>query len=104
MAEIHHMVLLKLDPAAEPGAVEAALEGVRGMRGKVDGVLDAFAGANVSPEGLARGYTHAILVRFADAAARDRYLMDPFHAEVAAQVMALTTGEAPLVVDIAVGG
>lgn len=36
-------------------------------------------GENVSPEELDDGYTHCFLVTFADAAARDAYLVDPVH-------------------------
>jgi len=36
-------------------------------------------GPNISPEGLGDGFTHAFLMTFADAAARDAYLPHPLH-------------------------
>ncbi|MFM9433415.1 hypothetical protein ACFDR9_000452 [Janthinobacterium sp. CG_23.3] len=36
-------------------------------------------GVNVSPEGLADGFTDCFTLTFADAAGRDAYLIDPAH-------------------------
>jgi hypothetical protein len=36
-------------------------------------------GVNVSPEGLADGFTHCFTLTFDDAAGRDAYLVDPAH-------------------------
>jgi hypothetical protein len=58
-------------------------------------------GADVSPEGLQRGYTHAFTIDFADAAARDGYLVDAEHKALGARLVAAAEGgrEGILVVD-----
>ncbi len=38
-------------------------------------------GTNVSPEGLAQGYTHCFQLTFANEADRDAYLVHPAHRE-----------------------
>jgi hypothetical protein len=53
------------------------------------------AGPNNSPEGLAQGYTHAFIMTFADAAARDAYLPHADH-------KAFTDKALPLVDSVAV--
>lgn len=50
-------------------------------------------GTNCSPEGEARGHTHAFIITFHDAIARDAYLVDPAH-------IAFTNFVAPYVEDV----
>jgi len=99
MAELHHLVLLKVRPDAAAGDVEAALVAVRAMRDQIDGVLDVIAGPDVSVEGLAGDHTHAVLVRFADEAARAHYLEHPAHLAVGERMSKLVNGAT--VVDVA---
>lgn len=77
MAQIVHTVLFELDPE-QPEAGTAAVEALRGLR-SLPGVTSMSVGSNVSPEGLAQGYTHALVAVFASAADRDRYLTAPDH-------------------------
>ena len=58
----------------------------------VAGIRAIDGGPNVSPEGLARGYSHAFTVDFDDAAARDRYLADADHGKVGAALVAAAEG------------
>jgi len=53
---------------------------------EIPGVVSAVEGASVSTEGLEAGYDWALVVTFADAAARDGYLPHPAHAPVAAVI------------------
>lgn len=76
------MVLLRFrsDAAAEqPGRLFRALEG---LRHTLPGILHFAGGPYSSPEGLHQGYTHGFLMTFADAAARDHYLVHPDHEQV----------------------
>jgi len=103
---IRHIVLVKL-PAATPAAEIAALfSRLDGLRAHLPGMLRFHAGANVSPEGLARGFTHVVTVDFADAAARDAYLVDPAHKAAGARLVAAAQGgiDGLAVVDFDIGG
>jgi stress responsive alpha/beta barrel protein len=99
MPELHHLALLKVRADAAPGPLEEALAAMRGLREKVDGVLALDAGPDISVEGLAGGFTHAIVVRFADEDARARYLAHPAHNQVAERLEPLIEGI--VVVDLA---
>jgi Stress responsive A/B Barrel Domain len=99
MPELHHIVLLKIRADADSGAVDAAFAAARAMAGQIDGVLHVAAGPDVSVEGLAAGHTHAVLVRFADEAARERYFPHPAHLALGERMQPLTEGA--VVVDIA---
>ena len=77
MAQIVHTVLFELDPE-QPEAVAAGVEALSGLR-SMAGVTSMSVGSNVSPEGLAQGYTHALVAVFASAADRDHYLTAPEH-------------------------
>jgi len=46
-------------------------------------------GTNVSPEGLANGFTHCFFVTFKDKAALERYLPHPEHKKFGAQLKGL---------------
>jgi hypothetical protein len=77
MTQIVHTVLFDLDPE-QPDAVAAGVEALRGLR-SLPGVTSMTVGSDVSPEGLAQGYTHALVAVFASAADRDHYLTAPEH-------------------------
>lgn len=74
---------------AEIAAIWAALEAVREA---VPGMVRASFGANVSPEGMARGYGHGFVMDFEDAAARDAYLVAPEHKAAGARLVAACEG------------
>lgn len=103
---IRHCVFVKFRasvPAAEREAIYADL---RALKGKVDGLLAASFGPNVSPEGLAQGFADGFVIDFRDAAARDAYLVHTDHQAAGARlVAALEGGTGGLIVfDIAVDG
>ncbi len=77
MAQIVHTVLFDLDPE-QTGAIAAGVEALRELR-SLPGVTSMTVGSNVSPEGLAQGYTHALVAVFATDADRDHYLTAPEH-------------------------
>ena len=62
--------------AADVGAI---VEAFVALRTQVDTVRALEWGTNVSSEGLAKGFTHAIQLSFDDAAGRDVYLPHPAH-------------------------
>ena len=77
MPPIVHAVLLDLDPA-RPRETEEALQSLRTLV-SLPGVRSMTVGADVSPEGLGDGFTHAAVAVFDSAAARDAYLTAPEH-------------------------
>lgn len=77
MKKTYHVVLLKFPPKKADRADEL-FAALRDFCPKVPGFLSFTGGPYTSPEGLNQGYTHAFVMTFADAVARDRYL---FHAD-----------------------
>jgi quinol monooxygenase YgiN len=76
---LRHLVLFRFKDAAPAETVEELAAAFVALRDAVPGVRSIEWGRDESPEGLARGFTHAFLVTFADAAARDTYLPHPAH-------------------------
>src|SRR3954452_17050838 len=89
---IRHVVLVRPAASASAQQVQAALDGIVALQGVVPGILAVQMGANVSPEGLDRGYTHGFVVDFADAASRDAYLPHPAHQKAGAALVAVAEG------------
>lgn len=76
---LRHLVLLSFKPEAtapEIGVVERAF---CALKQQIEVIRDLEWGVNVSPEGLAEGFTHAFLLSFDHAADRDIYLPHPSH-------------------------
>jgi quinol monooxygenase YgiN len=76
---LRHLVLLRFKPAAGAPAIADIAQAFVALRDQIAGVRDIEWGSDVSPEGLAKGFTHAFLLSFDDAAARDAYLPHPAH-------------------------
>jgi Stress responsive A/B Barrel Domain len=98
---IRHIVLVRFADDRDPGRIAGVMSGIADLSRSIPGILAFSWGRNVSPEGIARGYTHAFTVDFADAAARDRYLADEDHARAGAALVAAADGgvEGILVLD-----
>lgn len=92
---IRHILLIKFNNTVDAGKVEAVRTLFESMADKIEGVDSVEWGVNDSPEGLDKGFTHSVLMTFADEAARQRYLPHPEH-EALKQVFV------PLVEDIVV--
>ena len=83
---LRHLVLLRFKPTAaraDVAAIEAAFGALRTL---VPGVSGLEWGTDASPEGLAKGFTHAFMLSFAGAAERDAYLPHPAHQAFVAQL------------------
>jgi len=76
---MRHLVLLKFKPEARPAQIDAIVQAFIGLPAQIDAVKALECGTDVSPEGLAKGFTHSFLLTFADAAGRDAYLPHPAH-------------------------
>ena len=82
---IRHVVLFKLRDNADAPQIFISL---KNLQSQIPGIVNISTGADCSPEGLQRGYTHGFTVDFVDAAARDGYLPHPAHQKVGAMIVA----------------
>ena len=81
MKKIHHIVLVKF-PAHKFQRLADLMADLEKLRTRLPGFLSLCGGPYASPEGLNQGYTHGLLMTFADAATRDRYLTHPDHDKI----------------------
>jgi quinol monooxygenase YgiN len=86
---LRHLVLLRFKAEASADGVAGIERAFVALRDRIDGVRDLEWGTDVSPEGLAKGFTHAFLLTFDDAAARDAYLPHAAHQAFVAQLKPL---------------
>ena len=89
---IRHIVLARFRPEPTPAEIAAIFAELAALRQHLPGMLAFHAGANVSPELLARGYTHAFTVDFIDAVARDAYLVHSLHKAAGGRLVAACAG------------
>ncbi len=92
---IRHILFIKFNNTADAGKINGVQALFESMADKIEGVESVEWGVNDSPEGLNKGFTHSVLMTFADEAARQRYLPHPEHE-------ALKRVFVPLVEDIVV--
>ncbi len=71
---IKHIVLFTFTQATDQPRVAELKQAFAALRLSIPGISSFEAGENVSPEGLNHGFTHAFVLTFIDAAARDAYL------------------------------
>lgn len=89
---IRHVVLVRARPDLPAAEIEAVFSGLSTLQRLLPGMRTFTHGPNVSPEGLARGFTHAFTVDFDDAAARDAYLALPEHEAAGARLVRAAEG------------
>jgi hypothetical protein len=89
---IRHIVLVKFPAAVGAETIDPLFRALDDLRTVAPGMLSFKSGANVSPEGLTRGFTHAFVADFADVAARDAYLVHPAHQAAGARLVAAAEG------------
>lgn len=78
-AMLRHVVLFKFKDNAPPADVAKVEEAFRGLKSKIREIKSFEWGTNVSPEGLAQGFTHCFFVTFESEKDRDTYLPHPEH-------------------------
>jgi len=77
---VEHLVILKFKTDATEEQVNAFMENARGLKDKIEGVVNFSVGENFTDR--SQGYTHGVCVRFKDRAALEHYLPHPDHQEV----------------------
>ena len=93
-APVRHIVLCQIEPTISQTEIDALWAKLEALRSAVPGMGPVRAGRNTSPEGAARGYTHAITIDFETSAARDAYLSHPDHIAAGAELVAMCAGGA----------
>ena len=89
---IRHIVLIRFrDDVSEEHRQQIYAE-LHGLVGKIDGLLNATFGPNVSPEGLSKGFRDGFVMDLRDGDARDRYLAHPLHQAAGAKLVAACEG------------
>jgi Stress responsive A/B Barrel Domain len=86
MPQYKHIVLLRFGPTTSRDDIASIFEALDELKHKIPGIIDIASGPYDSPEGLHKGFTHAFIVTFAEAAFRDAYLEHPDH-EVVKQMI-----------------
>ena len=76
---LRHVVLLRFRPEADAEQIARVEAAFAALASQIAGVQSLEWGTNCSPEGLDHGFTHCFSLGFADAAARDAYLVHPRH-------------------------
>lgn len=89
---IRHVVLFKLRHGLAASVAGQIFDALQALKRHIPGITAISCGADVSPEGLQRGNTHAFTVDFINAAARDSYLPHPAHQKVGAMIVASSEG------------
>jgi hypothetical protein len=91
---------MRVDPSAGAETMNEIFAGFGALAAKMTGARRFSGGANVSPEGLDRGFTHGFVMDFDSAQARDAYLAHPDHVAFAegTVIPALEAGRDSIVV------
>ncbi|HLS90823.1 MAG TPA: Dabb family protein [Limnochordia bacterium] len=77
---VEHIVLFKMKPDSTPEQKEELIRRLRGMAGKIEGMVSLSAGETFTDRH--KGYTVGLVVRFTDKAALERYGPHPVHVPV----------------------
>lgn len=101
-SQVKHIVIFKYKATATPAQIEEVTTAFKALKTKIPGIVSFEYGVNNSPENLNKGFTHAYLLTFKDAAARDAYLPHPEHKKFGELLGRLSVLEEPFVVDFQV--
>jgi hypothetical protein len=89
---IRHCVFVKFRADVSADEKAEIYDGLNALVGRIDGLLKADFGPNVSPEGLGQGFADGFIMDLADEAARDSYLEHPEHKAAGARLVAALEG------------
>lgn len=92
MSRLRHLVLFRFAPGAGADAIAGVEADFAALAGSLPMVRHFEWGTNESPEGLDQGHTHAFVLHFDDAAARDAYLVHPRHQAFVERLKPLLAG------------
>lgn len=88
---IRHCVFLRFRDEVTAQERQSIYRDLRKLCDNLPGALAMAYGGNVSPEaGMDKGYSEGFILDFADASARDAYLVHPEHQAIAGRIVAAT--------------
>ncbi len=76
---IRHILFITFTDSALPEQIQAVRTAFLQIPDRIEGVTNVEWGTNDSPEEKNAGFSHCVLMTFADEAARQRYLPHPSH-------------------------
>lgn len=77
---VEHLVLFRWKEDTSAEAITSAITGLRELKGVVPSIVDLSCGENFSDR--AQGYQTGLVVRFADRAGLEAYIVHPAHQAV----------------------
>lgn len=89
---IRHCVFVKFRADVIDAERASIVADIVALKAVVPGFLAIEFGDNVSPEGLGRGYSMGFTIDFADALARDAYLVHPDHQAAGGRIVGAAEG------------
>ncbi len=98
---IQHLVYFKFKPEVTDAKIFALLDQLAALKKDMPSMLHYSRGVNCSIENLNKGFTHAMMMTFKNAAGRDEYINHSEHKRVAAEItLHLVNGlESAIVID-----
>ncbi|MEY2751727.1 MAG: hypothetical protein RLZZ550_1698 [Verrucomicrobiota bacterium] len=79
---VYHYGTFVFKPEVTPATIDRCFAEMRGMVGKIPGLLSMQHGVYQSDEGLNDGFTHGFVMTFDSPKSRDEYLPHPEHERV----------------------
>jgi hypothetical protein len=79
---VRHFGVFQFKPEITPEQIDNCFAELRGMVGKIPGLLDIEHGPYQSDEGLNENFTHGFIMTFDTLESRDAYLPHPVHEAV----------------------
>lgn len=79
---VRHFGVFQFKPEITPAQIDNCFAELRGMVGKIPGLLDIEHGPYQSDEGLNEDFTHGFIMTFDSLESRDAYLPHPIHEAV----------------------
>ncbi len=86
---LEHCVFFRRADSVTDAQVADVMAMLAAITDRIDGASNFRSGKNVSPEGLHKEYLDGFIIRFADEAVRDAYLVDEEHRQAGAKLVSL---------------
>lgn len=82
MPQVKHYGVFQFKEDVNPEQIRRCFAEMKGMVGKIPGLLDMIHGPYDSSEGMNDGFTHGFIMTFDSPESRDAYLPHPEHERV----------------------
>ncbi len=92
LMSVKHILLMKFRKSVSDTERQAIWFEFAALRARIDGFESLQFGLNTSRDGLGKGYSHAFIMEFYNAAARDTYLATPDHRKLTVRLLQMLDG------------